>query len=231
MGLAIFAIALILWGVFVARGGSGDTRGAEPAAAAPAATAVPDADLFARCETFVAAKNWAEAIRDCRTLRARDPDYDGLADQLAAAYVGRGEQHLATGDDLAAAAGDFEQALVYQPESAEAQRALQQLTLYRQADQALGTADWETAVAQFSALHADAPDYLQNLGDRSAGAKLFTAWLRWGESALNADALPSAAARCEQALALVPEDPEAQRCVAAATAPVATGGSQAETAD
>jgi tetratricopeptide (TPR) repeat protein len=218
-GLVTLAAGLLVGGLLVHRGSSGETPPAEYPAPVQVPTAVPDSDLFARCGASVEAASWADAIRTCRTLHARAPEYPGLADRLAAAYVGRGQQRLDTGGDFGAAATDFEQALSYQPESAEAQRAWQQLHLYRQGDAALAVADWEGAVAQFSADYADAPDYLQNLADRSLEAKLFTAWLRWGQSAVNAGDLASAAVRCGQALALVPADPEAQECVAAASPP------------
>jgi len=218
-GLVTLAVVLIVAGLLVQRSSSVPAPAAESQAPAQVPTAVPDSELFARCDASVEAQNWADAIRTCRILHARAPEYAGLADRLAAAYVGRGEQRLATGGDFGSAATDFEQALRYQPESAEAQRAWQQLHLYRQGDAALAAADWEGAVAQLSADYADAPDYLQNLADRSLEAKLFTAWLRWGQSALNAGDLSSAAVRCGQALALVPADPEAQDCVAAAGVP------------
>jgi tetratricopeptide (TPR) repeat protein len=217
-GLVALVAVLVLAGVFVARGGLVGTRDATPTAAAPVPTQVPDADLFARCDDAVAEERWADAIRDCRVARARTPDREGLAPKLAAAYVGRGEQRRGAGD-LTAAEGDFEQALAFHPESSEAQRALQQLTLYQEGDKALVTGAWDVAVAQLSLVHAEAPDYLQNLGERSLEGKLFAAWLKWGQSALNADDKPTAAARCAQALALVPDDAEAQTCLDAATAP------------
>jgi hypothetical protein len=204
-----------------------DTR----AAGTPDATAVPtvvsDGELFAHCDAAVAASNWADAVPECRTLQARDPDYAGLADRLAAAYVGRGQRRLADGDDLSAASSDFEEALRYQLESTDAQTAFQRLSLYQQGDQALGAGDWETAVAQFGAAYADAPEYLQDRADRSLEAKLFAAWLGWGRAALAADDNLSAGERCSQALALMPADPEAQSCVDVARA-AATAGSADE---
>src|SRR5262249_7530548 len=154
------------------------------------------------CETSVSAERWTDAIRACRVLHSRDPDRDGLSDQLAAAYVGRGQQRLEAGD-LDAAEDDFKQALGYQPESADAQRASQPLYLYRQGESAIAKAEWEDAIAQLSVVHGEAPDYLQGLGDRSVEGKLFAAWLGWGQSALAADDTASAALRCGQALTLV----------------------------
>ncbi len=138
---------------------------------------------------------------------------------LAAAYVGRAEQRLAAADDLVAAAADLEQALAFQPESPEAQRAWSRLQLYRQGDAALARGDWESAVAQLSDLHSEAPRYLESLADRSLTGKLFAAWLGWGRATLAAGDGPNAALRCAQALALVADDPEALRC-----APVSTKG-------
>ena len=103
--------AVLLFVLFAERSGPTDTRAAGTPEAAPVPTVVPDAEVFARCDGAVAASNWADAIRECRTLQARDADYAGLADKLAAAYVGRGEQRLAQGDDLGAAKSDFEEAL------------------------------------------------------------------------------------------------------------------------
>jgi len=216
-GVIAAVLALALGGALLARSGAGPTAGTPAAEAAPVPTVEPDADVFARCQAAVAATNWADAIRACRVLHARDPDYAGLADKLAAAYVGRGQQRLDAGD-IAGAGADFEAALGYQPESADAQQAWQRLDLYRQGDKALGVGAWDTAVSQLSADYAQAPDYLQNLGERSLAGKLFLAWLRWGQSALNAGDLPDAAQRCGQALALVPDDPEAQGCAQAAAA-------------
>jgi tetratricopeptide (TPR) repeat protein len=210
-----FAVVLILGVMLAQRAVEGGPHavGAEAARAVPAVEAT--ADLAARCQAAVDAADWAEAIRACRVLHARAPDADGLPDDLVAAYVGRGQQRLA-GDDLAAAAADFRQALSYEPESTAAQTAAQRLTLYQAGDKALGSGDWEKAVAQFGAAYAEAPDYLQNLDDRSLKGKLFAAWLAWGQSALNADAPADAAQRCGQALALVPDDADAERCIAAA---------------
>jgi tetratricopeptide (TPR) repeat protein len=213
-GIATLVAALILGAFFVSRGGSGESRAPAARAAAPLATPVAESELAARCDEALATERWADAIRACRVLRARAPDREGLADKLATAYVKRGEQRLGSGDDLQAAAGDFEQALAFQPESAEAQRAFELLHLYREGDKALGAKDWETAIVQFSAAHAQTPDYLQGLGERSLTAKLFAAWLGWGQAALDAGDQPAAAARCTQALALVADDPEAKRCVA-----------------
>ncbi len=215
----VLALTLPLAVLLVQRGGAVAPPAAVAEEAAPVPTVEAVADLFARCQAAVGAENWADAIRACRILHARAPDYNGLADALAAAYVGRGQQRQAAGDDLAAAEADFRQALSYQPDSAEAQSALQRLTLYRAGEKALVVGDWPTAVSQFSAVYSEAPDYLQNLGARSAKGKLFAAWLAWGQSALNADAAPDAAERCGQALALVPDDPDAQRCIAAAQGP------------
>jgi hypothetical protein len=210
--------AVVLFVMLAERSGPTDTRAAGTPDAAPVPTVVPDAEVFARCDAAVAASNWADGVRECRILQARDPDYEGLADRLAAAYVGRGQQRLAQGDDLDTASADFEEALRFQPESTDAQTAYQRLYLYREGDKALADADWETAVAQLGADYADAPDYLQNLTDRSLEAKLFAAWLGWGRAALDADDNLGAAQRCSQALTLSPEDPDAQGCVDTARA-------------
>jgi tetratricopeptide (TPR) repeat protein len=206
--------ALVLGVLFLRHGALVDTRAAA-AGAAPLPSVEPVADAAA-CEASVAAEDWTVAIPICSELYARDPDYPGLADDLATAYVRQGQQRLAQGDDLAAAGADFEDALGYQPGSEEAQAAWQNLYSYLQGDQALGAGDWETAVDELSADYARAPDYLQSLGERSLEARLFAAWLGWGQAALAADDLTEAAPRCEQALALVPADREAQRCVEAA---------------
>jgi tetratricopeptide (TPR) repeat protein len=187
-----------------------------------------DAAVFARCEAAAAGHNWPEAIQACRIMHARDPDHDGLADTLAAAYVGRGQQRLTGEGDVVGAEADFQQALSYQPESTEAQSALKLLSLYQEGDKALTVGDWPTAVAQFSAAYADEPDYMQTRGARSLRGRLFAAWLAWGQSALNADAAPDAAQRCGQALAIVPDDPDAQRCLAATQGPDEEGGPPGE---
>jgi hypothetical protein len=223
--------AVLLFGLLLQRGGPMDTRAASTPDAAPVPTVVSDAEVFARCDAAVAASNWADAVRECRTLQARDPDYAGLADRLAAAYVGRGRQRLAEGSDLTAASADFEEALRYEPESTDAQTAFQRLYLYQQGDKALGAGDWETAVAQLSADYADAPDFLQKLADRSLEAKLFAAWLGWGRAALAADDGLGAAQRCGQALVLIPEDSEAQGCVDAARAALSAAGGPSESGD
>jgi tetratricopeptide (TPR) repeat protein len=210
--------AVLLFVLFAERSGPTDTRAAGTPEAVAVPTVVPDAEVFARCDAAVAASNWADAVRECRTLQARDADYEGLADKLAAAYVGRGQQRLAQGDDLGAAKTDFEEALRFQPESTDAQTAFQRLYLYQEGDKALGAGDWETAIGQLGADYADAPDYLQSLADRSLEAKLFAAWLGWGHAALAADDNLSAAQRCSQALTLSPDDPDAQGCVDAARA-------------
>jgi hypothetical protein len=216
---AATVVAVLVLGVLFLRHGASMGMRAAEARAAPVPSGQPVADVFGSCEASVAAEEWTAAVRVCSELYARDPDYPGLADDVATAYVGQGRQRLVEGDDLAAAAADFEDALGYQPGSEEAQRAWQQLYLYQQGDQALGAGDWETAVAQLSADYARAPNYLQSLGERSLEARLFAAWLGWGQAALAADDPTQAASRCEQALALVPADLEAQRCVAAARGP------------
>jgi tetratricopeptide (TPR) repeat protein len=216
-------IVVLLGALLVHRGGSAAPPAADAQEVAPVPTVEADSAVFARCQAAVDAASWAEAIRACRVLHARAPDYTGLADKLAAAYVGRGQQRLAVGDDLTAAQDDFQQALSYQPDSGDAQKALQHLSLYQEGNKALVTGDWPTAVAQFSAVYADDPDYLQQLNERSLKGRLFAAWLAWGQSALNADAAPDAAQRCQQALALVPDDPEARRCLEAAGGPAEAG--------
>jgi hypothetical protein len=209
------AVLVLLGAMLVQRAVDGGPSAAGAEAARPVPAVEATADLAARCQVAADAADWADAIRACRVLHARDPDADGLPDHLVAAYVGRGEQRLA-GDDLAGAESDFRQALSYDSESTAAQTAAQRLTLYQAGDKALGTGDWATAVAQFGAVYAEAPDYLQNLDDRSLKGKLFAGWLAWGQSALNADAAADAAQRCGQALALVPDDADAERCIAAA---------------
>ncbi|HEY7065618.1 MAG TPA: hypothetical protein VII06_29355 [Chloroflexota bacterium] len=217
-------IVLLLGVLAVHRGPSASPPGVDAQEVAPSPTVEADTTMFTRCQAAVGAADWAEAIRACRSLHARAPDYADLADALAAAYLGRGQQRLAAGDDLAGAEADFEHALSYQPDAAAAEKALQHLVVYQQGSKALVTGDWPTAVAQFSAVYADEPDYLQDLGGRTLKEKLFAAWLAWGQSALNADAAPDAAQRCGQALALFPDDPDAQRCLAAATEPEAGAG-------
>ncbi|HEY7060872.1 MAG TPA: hypothetical protein VII06_05280 [Chloroflexota bacterium] len=218
-------IAVLIGILALHRGGSVAPTAADALEVAPVPAIEADADVFARCQAANGASDWGMAIRACRILHARAPDYDGLADALLAAYLGRGQQRLGAGD-LAGAEKDFQQALVYQPDSDDAQKALQHVTLYQQGDKALTNGDWPTAVAQLGAVYADDPDYLQNLDARSLKGKLFAAWLRWGQSALNADAAPDAAQRCGQALALVPDDPEAQRCLDAAGGPAAGAGGE-----
>jgi len=186
--------------------------------------------LAARCRTAVDAASWTEAIRACRILHARAPDRAGLATDLATAYVGRGEARTAAGEDLKGAEADFQQALSYQPDLATAQAALQRLTLYQQGDKAIVVGDWPTAVAQLGAAYADEPDYLEALGARSLRGRLFAAWLAWGQSALNADAAPDALQRCSQALAIVPDDPDAERCIAATQGPNDDGAAAEESA-
>ena len=213
---AVTVAVLLLLGVMLVQR---SVEGGPPAAGAEAVRPVPaveaTADLAARCRASVDAADWAEAVRACRVLHARAPDADGLPDDLVAAYVGRGQQRLA-GDDLKGAEADFRQALSYDSESTAAQTAAQRLALYQAGDKALGTGEWATAVSQFGAVYAEAPDYLHDLDDRSLKGKLFAAWLAWGQSALNADAPADAALRCGQALALVPDDADAERCIAAA---------------
>jgi tetratricopeptide (TPR) repeat protein len=223
-GLAALAVALVLGGLALSRGTSGGSRPAGSTEAAAAPTAVPAAELFAQCEEAVAAKLWADAIPACRVARARTPDDEELPKKLAEAYVGRGEQRLSDGD-LAAAAADFEQALAFQPDSTAAQSARQRLALYQEGEKALVNGQWDVAVAQLSAAHADAPGYLRDRGERSLAGLLFSAWLKWGQSASNAGDYPTAVARCSQALTLVPDDAEAQRCVDTATrsAPLQSG--------
>jgi tetratricopeptide (TPR) repeat protein len=219
----VIAVVVLVGGLLVQRAGSAGPRAADAQQVPPVPALESEADLAARCQAAVGAASWDEAILACRVLRARAPDRDGLADDLAAAYLGRGQARVAAGDDLAGAAADFQQALSYQPESTEAQSALKLLSLYQEGDKALTVGDWPTAVAQFSAAYADEPDYMQTRGARSLRGRLFAAWLAWGQSALNAGAAPDAAQRCGQALALVPDDPDAQRCLAATRGPEEEG--------
>ncbi len=217
----IFAIILLMAMLVVRRGGTVAPRAVDAEALTPVPTLESDADLLARCQGAVDAKSWDDAIKACRIMHARDPDHAGLADALAAAYVGRGEQRLAAADTLGQAATDFQQALTYQPDSSAAQTDAQRLAAYQAGEKAMVVGDWPTAVSQFSAVYAQAPDYLDSLGARSLKGRLFAAWLAWGQSALNADAAPDAAERCRQALALVPDDADAQHCVATAESAIA----------
>lgn len=212
--------AVVLAGILLLpRGGGSDPSAATPQSPAAVPTRVPIAELFARCESASAAEDWAEAIRACRVVRARDPDYAGLTDKLTAAYIGRGQQRLAAGSDLTGAADDFKQALSYNAESTDAQTALRRLQAYQAGEKALTEGRWDDAVAALSPVQTEDSKYLEARAERSAEGLLFIAWLRWGQSALNAGDRPDAAVRCAQALTIVADDPEAQSCVQTASSP------------
>jgi tetratricopeptide (TPR) repeat protein len=222
------ALIVLVGGLLLQRAGSAGPRAADAREVPPVPTLESEADLAARCRTTVDAASWADAIRACRILHARTPDREGLADDLAKAYVGRAQARVAAGDDLAGATSDFQQALSFQPESSVAQEGAKLLALYQAGDKAMSVGDWPTAVAQFSAAYADQPDYMQSRGARSLRGRLFAAWLAWGESALNADAAPDAVQRCSQALTIVPDDPDAERCLARARGTNGDGGPPGE---
>lgn len=210
------AVVVLLGALVIQRAGSTGPRAADAQEVPPVPALESEADLAGRCETAVDAASWDEAIRACRVLHARAPDREGLADKLAKAYVGRAQARVAAGDDLKGATTDFQQALSFQSDDSTAQNGAKMLALYQAGDKAMGVGDWPTAVAQLSAAYADDADYMQARGERSLRGRLFAAWLAWGQSALNADAPFDAAQRCSQALAIVPDDPDAQRCLDAA---------------
>jgi tetratricopeptide (TPR) repeat protein len=213
-GLAL-ALALVLGGLIVMHGVVAPQPVEHVEVPVPVTTLLPVTDLFKRCEDAVTGARWGEAVESCRRVHARDRELAGLGPQLAAAYVGRGKERLEA-QDFSRAEADFQEALSYQADSAEAQQQLQWLTLYREADKARASGDWESAIGQFSAVYEEAPEYLQSLGEASLRHKLFATWLGWGQAALAADDLPSAAQRCGQALQLLPDDVEAQDCFDAA---------------
>jgi tetratricopeptide (TPR) repeat protein len=207
------AVALVILAGIVAVVVAGPPAPPPVDEAAPSATLVPVADLFTSCNDTVAAEDWAGAIAACRRVYARDAAYAGLADKLAAAYVGRGKQRLADSGDLSGAESDFGEALRYKSDDEAAQQQAQRVYLYKEGDKAITAEDWENAVGQLGAVYGDDPDYLSTQGERAVRQKLGGAWRSWGRAALAEDDKPSAAQRCAQALQILPDDADATRCV------------------
>src|SRR5207248_1257106 len=92
-----------------------------PAPLSPTAQSAPSpvptpimttAELFATCETAVAAGAWRDALAACERVRDVDPDYPGLAGALAKTYARLGQEALLRGD-ARAAQQYFDQALQY----------------------------------------------------------------------------------------------------------------------
>src|SRR5262249_2520059 len=153
--------------------------------------------------------DWRATLASCGRVADVDADYPGLKPALAKAYLDRGLEQVADGRALDAAVATFEQALALDPSNAGARQQREWAVADRAGDAAVEAGDWATASERFAALAREAPSYRADVPDGSLGAKRFAAALGWGGALLTAGDYVGAKERCEEALALVPDDPEA----------------------
>ncbi|HZR99466.1 MAG TPA: serine/threonine-protein kinase [Chloroflexota bacterium] len=205
------------------------TPSVPPATPAPSATTAPTATpapsaatLFPACEAAVGAADWAAAAAACEAVRALDAAYPGLASALAATYLALGQEQLAHGGPVEQALAYFEQALAAQPDDPVVAEARDRAAAYLDGAAALDAGNWPLAATKLGSVYAAAPDYLAGSPTGGVKARLYEARLGWGQALLDAGSYAEAQRRCEQALALAPDDPAAMACRAAAVAALAT---------
>src|SRR5579875_1818775 len=222
--IAVVAAVGVWWMVHPRPSPEPTTISADPTATpAPSATPEPTAaDLFPACQSAVDATSWDDAADACEKVRAKDASYPGLADALDATYLGLGKKQLAQGGPVDAALAYFQQALAANPDDADAEAERSRAAEFQEGAAALDAGNWSVAAEKLGDVYAAAPDYLDSAGDGRVKAKLFAARLGWGQALLDAGDYANALQRCEDALALDADSPEATTCKTTALAALAT---------
>lgn len=151
-----------------------------PAVVTPTPTLNPNQlsmdETLTRIQQLMAAESWAEAIPQLQRLSDLDPGYQaGLVSQmLFNAYTNQARVYIDTGD-IDAAARDLDAALAIHTNNSAASELRQAINLYQTGQAEMGQ-DWDAAIAAFTALYAQAPDFMDT------GEQLFLAYAGAGDA-------------------------------------------------
>ncbi|NOZ49898.1 MAG: hypothetical protein GXP37_07605 [Chloroflexi bacterium] len=151
-----------------------------PAVVTPTPTLNPNQlsmdETLTRIQQLMAAESWAEAIPQLQRLSDLDPGYQtGLVSQmLFNAYTNQALVYIDTGD-IDAAARDLDAALAIHANNSAASKLRQAINLYQTGQAEMGQ-DWDAAIAAFTALYAQAPDFMDT------GEQLFLAYAGAGDT-------------------------------------------------
>ncbi len=130
-------------------------------------------------EAAIANENWDRALEIVDIMHSVDPEGDAVRQWALQTYVQYGQALVAAGD-LDAAQVQFDRAVATAPHDGPALTWQRVTSKYRQAQQALETGDWDTAIQLFALAQQQMPDFA-DVGDR-----LLEAYRRKGLAALEA---------------------------------------------
>lgn len=165
------------------------------------ATGVAQQDRIAsamldEARALITQKEWSDAITRLEQLRTLNPNYQTarVNDLLYQAYVNAGQASVAAGQ-IEIARGRFESALAIRNNDPQVKRQRDLAVLYLEGQQAFGY-NWQTAVAKFTALYQQDPNYAD------VKQRLYDAHIEYGNKACKEGAWALAQREYDAALAM-----------------------------
>lgn len=153
--------------------------------------------MLDEARTFIAQRQWSDAIVRLEQLRTLNPDFETrqVNDLLYQAYVNAGQAAVTAGQ-IEIARGRFESALAIRGDDAQVKRQRDLAVLYLEGQQAFGY-NWQTAVSKFTALYQQDPNYAD------VKQRLYEAHIEYGDRACKEGAWALAQREYDAALAMM----------------------------
>lgn len=152
--------------------------------------------MLDEARALIAQKEWSDAITRLEQLRTLNSNYqtNQVNDLLYQAYVNAGQAAVAAGQ-IEIARGRFESALAIRNNDPQVKRQRDLAVLYLEGQQAFGY-NWQTAVAKFTALYQQDPNY------SDVKQRLYEAHIAYGDKACKEGAWALAQREYDAALAM-----------------------------
>lgn len=152
--------------------------------------------MLEEARALITQKEWSDAIVRLEQLRTLNPDFQStqVNDLLYQAYVNAGQAAVAAGQ-IEIARGRFESALAIRNNDPQVKRQRDLAVLYLEGQQAFGY-NWQTAVAKFTALYQQDPNYAD------VKQRLYDAHIEYGDKACKEGAWALAQREYDAALAM-----------------------------
>jgi tetratricopeptide (TPR) repeat protein len=178
----------------------------------PAATRTP-AEIAARfvpqLEAALTEENWGRALEIVEIMQGVDPAGQGVQQWAPVAHLRFG-QDLVQGSHFAEALAQFDQALAWSPDDAEARQWQQVTQAYLDGEFALSRGDWAAAIEAWLPVHEQLPEY----GDLSE--QLGVAYRQQGQAAIEEGSWDGAIAGLSEGHQRLPDDGELAQLLASA---------------
>lgn len=161
--------------------------------------------MLDEARALITQKEWSDAITRLEQLRTLNPNYQTtyINDLLYQTYVNAGQAAVAAGQ-IEIARGRFESALAIRNNDPQVKRQRDLAVLYLEGQQAFGY-NWQTAVAKFTALYQQDPNYAD------VKQRLYEAHIEYGNKACKEGAWALAQREYDAALAMKYETQLAQK--------------------